>query len=81
MSDSNLKSAAFQLAESTPKYLDKDTLPPISWRQDGDILIVILADGRKIRAPIVQPSRKKADIPVASAQPSPLPAKRPVRKG
>jgi hypothetical protein len=49
---SNLESKAFALAEATPPHLGQPTLPPIKWRQEGDELVVILADGRKVRGPL-----------------------------
>ena len=52
MNEADLKRAAFMLAEHTPEYLGKPTMPPQSWRLDGDTLIVLLADGRKIRSPM-----------------------------
>lgn len=43
---------AMALALNTPSHLGKPTAPPISWRQDGEIVIVVLADGRKVSASI-----------------------------
>lgn len=59
---SDLKAKAYALAEATPPHLGQPTMPPIKWRQEGDELVVILADGRKIRGPLTnypsQPGRK-----------------------
>ena len=59
---SPLEQAAWALAEATPSYLGRPTTPPLSWRLEGDLLIVILADGRKVRGPmpIMQPVRSKS---------------------
>ena len=59
MNDPAFKTAAFNMAENTPEYLGKPTTPPIRWRQEDDILIVILADGRKVRGPIFDRYRDK----------------------
>lgn len=52
MNESHLKSAAYTLAEATPKHLDQPTTPPIHWDLEGDVLRVLLADGREVRAPL-----------------------------
>ena len=59
MNDPIWKSAAYALAEATPKHLDKPTLPPISWRMEGSDLVVLLADGRKVRGPLIDQPRDK----------------------
>jgi len=51
--DPKYKDAAFALAEATPRHLDRPTTPPIHWRLEGDVLRVLLADGRTVRAPLV----------------------------
>ena len=43
---------ATALAASIPPYLDKPTLPPIAWAQNGEIITVILADGRKFSSSV-----------------------------
>jgi len=57
MNDPICKSAAYALAEATPKHLGQPTSPPQGWRLEGADLVVLLADGRKVRqtvgAPIV----------------------------
>jgi hypothetical protein len=45
---------AYALAASTPPYLDKPTIPPLDWHQEGDRVTVILADGRKVSASILE---------------------------
>jgi hypothetical protein len=72
MNEPELKAAAFALAEVTPKHLDRPTIPPISWRLEGDQLRVLLADGRTVRGPIpsvgarhVSPSSPKASSVMA----------------
>ncbi len=40
------------LASHTPAHLGQPTTPPISWAQTGDIVSVVLADGRKVKASI-----------------------------
>jgi hypothetical protein len=52
--DPDLEEAALALAEATPRQLDQPTTPPIHWRLEGDILRVLLADGRTVRAPFAQ---------------------------
>ena len=52
MNETDLKRAAFMLAEHTPEYLGQPTMPPQGWWLDGDTLIVLLADGRKVRSPM-----------------------------
>jgi hypothetical protein len=47
-----LKSMAEALAASTAPWLDKPTTPPISWAQTGDVISVVLADGRKVSATV-----------------------------
>ncbi len=51
MNEPELKSAAFALAEATPRHLDQPTTPPIHWQLEGDQLRVLLADGRTVRGP------------------------------
>ena len=50
--DPKFKAAAFILAEKTPRHLNVPTTPPIHWRLEGEILRVLLADGRTVRAPL-----------------------------
>jgi hypothetical protein len=47
-----LKTMATALASSIPPRLGQPTLPPIAWAQAGEIITVILADGRKVSANI-----------------------------
>jgi hypothetical protein len=47
-----LQAMAEALAASVPEHLGMPTIPPISWAQNGDIVTVILADGRKVSASI-----------------------------
>ena len=63
---SPLEQAAWALAEATPSYLGRPTTPPLSWRLEGDLLIVVLADGRKVRGPmpIPKPVQAKPSRPV-----------------
>jgi hypothetical protein len=84
---------ATALAASQKPHLDRPTIPPISWAQDGGIITVIMADGRKVRATIqdinalmFQPTSEVAPIvgadgvrPEPALQPSP-PARRTRRK-
>ena len=50
--DKRLRELAYALAGGTPAHLGMPTLPPISWAQTGDLVIVVLADGRKVSASI-----------------------------
>ena len=54
LTDPKLKAAAFTLAEKTPRHLNVPTTPPIHWRLEGEILRVLLADGRTVRAPLAE---------------------------
>ncbi|MGD0752825.1 MAG: hypothetical protein ABSA23_15630 [Anaerolineales bacterium] len=47
-----LQVMATALAASIQPHLGQPTIPPISWAQDGDIVHVVLADGRKVSASI-----------------------------
>jgi len=47
-----LKTMATAYAASIPPYLDRPTIPPQAWHQEGEIVTVILADGRKVSANI-----------------------------
>jgi len=67
--DPRFKDAAFEIAEATPRHLDQPTTPPIHWRLEGDLLRVLLADGRTVRAPL--PKAKKAKAP--EVMPAPVP--------
>ena len=91
MNEPTFKAAAYAIAEAAPRHLDQPTTPPIHWRVEGDILRVLLADGRTVRAPIVEaqrfapaPSVKKQievpGFPVASLpvkKEVPVPARKP----
>ena len=57
MNDPAFKTAAYTMAEATSKHLDKPTLPPQGWYLEGANLVVLLADGRKVRGPIVDQKR------------------------
>ena len=57
MNDPAFKTAAYAIAEAAPRHLDQPTTPPIHWRVEGDILRVLLADGRTVRAPIEEAQR------------------------
>ena len=84
MNDPAFKTAAYAIAEAAPRHLDQPTTPPIHWRVEGDILRVLLADGRTVRASIEEAQRnaktpsvkKQIEAPVAS-----LPVRAPVKKG
>ena len=80
------------LAASCPSYLGKPTMPPISWAQNGEIVTVILADGRKVSASVLvinqimfdqglnELPEKFANVeipPLASAQPASKPTAKP----
>ena len=74
LTDPKLKTAAFILAEKTPRHLNVPTTPPIHWRLEGEILRVLLADGRTVRAPLadqvystpVTAAKASSDSPVKS---------------
>ena len=52
MDEKALKSMATILAAHAPSHLGKATTPPVSWSQNGEVVSVILADGRKVSASI-----------------------------
>ena len=76
MNDIALKTKAYTLAESTPRYLDKPTSPPLIWYQEGDQIVIILADGRKVHAPVTidKPKSMPAPIPAKAVNKTPLPS-------
>ena len=72
MNDPTLKAAAFALADQTPRHLDAPTTPPILWRMEGSNLVVVLADGRKVRGPITDqrtPVKKQVEAPKIASLP------------
>ena len=73
--DPKFKAAAFILAEKTPRHLNVPTTPPIHWRLEGEILRVLLADGRTVRAPLAdQVAPKPAPVEkVALPKKDPVP--------
>ena len=64
MNDSNLKAAAYALAQAAPEHLGKPTMPPITWRATSNGIKVILADGRCIYGPatIAPPTTEHIDL-------------------
>ena len=50
MDEKTIKSAAFALAESTPDHAGKSASPPISFWMEGEDLVILCADYRKVRA-------------------------------
>lgn len=57
MNNPAFKTAAYTMAENTPPHLGQPTLPPQGWVLEGANLVVLLADGRKVRGPIVDQKR------------------------
>jgi hypothetical protein len=70
-SPKKLQELATALAASIPPYLDKPTIPPLDWHQEGDRVTVILADGRKVGAKIQEINELMFSQGVASS-PKPL---------
>jgi len=52
MDTKSLAAKATALAASQPSHLGQPTIPPMDWHQEGEILTVIMADGRKVSASI-----------------------------
>jgi hypothetical protein len=52
MENKSLVAKATALAASQPSHLGQPTIPPLDWHQEGEILTVIMADGRKVSANI-----------------------------
>jgi hypothetical protein len=48
-----VKEMAQALAASIPPHLGQPTTPPLAWHQTGEIVVVILADGRKVSATVL----------------------------
>lgn len=66
------KAAAYWLADHTP-ILKDPVSPPIRWRMEGDVLRVLMADGRTFRKPL-------AEIEAAmKSEPKPVPVEKPKR--
>jgi hypothetical protein len=63
MNEPELKDLAFKIAETAPRHLDKPTSPPIHWQKEGNVLRVLLADGRTVRGPIPSVGSKRAKYP------------------
>ncbi|TSA54228.1 MAG: hypothetical protein D4R38_02710 [Dehalococcoidia bacterium] len=89
MNEPELKTTAYFLAEHTPQHLGQPTTPPIHWDLEGDILRVLLADGREVRAPYSASKVEAAfkavmAIPKRSTEtvtpPPPHPTPKPARK-
>jgi hypothetical protein len=57
MNIKSLEAMATALAASIPPHLGRPTIPPIDWHQEGEIVTVILADGRKVSASILEINR------------------------
>jgi hypothetical protein len=54
MDEKIIKVIAFALAEATPDHAGRSASPPQSWRMEGEEIVVLCADGRKVRGPIAQ---------------------------
>ena len=67
MNDPAFKTTAYHMAEKTLQHLGQPTLPPQGWYLEGANLVVLLADGRKVRGPIVDQLREI--VPTAKAKP------------
>ena len=70
--DNSLKSAAEDLAKAQPDYAGRSAYPPLNYWVDGNELVVLCADGRKVRGPLpvaatkklIPTARPKAEAPV-----------------
>ena len=58
-----LKLAAEALAKATPDYAGQSAFPPLQWWMEGDELVVLCADGRKVRQACPRPSLPQAGRP------------------
>lgn len=65
-----VKVAAYALAGATPDHAGRSASPPQSWRLEGEVIVVLCADGRKVRAPVAQ--FVGADLRVRPPKPSPI---------
>jgi hypothetical protein len=75
--DDPLKLAAEALAKATPDYAGKSAYPPQEWWMEGDELVVLCADGRKVRQAVPPPEpaagRQAAQPKAVQPDPSPTP--------
>ena len=70
MNESELEKAALWLAEHTPILRDPVS-PPIRWVMEGDILRVLMADGRTFRKPLADiKAALQAEKQAAKAHPA-----------
>ena len=70
MNESELEKAALWLADHTPILRDPVS-PPIRWVMEGDILRVLMADGRTFRKPLAEiKAALLAEKPAKSGTPS-----------
>ena len=58
MNDPAFTTAAYTMADKTPPHLGQPTMPPQGWYLEGANLVVLLADGRKVRGPIIDQKRE-----------------------
>ena len=61
--DKSLKDAACDLARSQPDYAGHSAFPPQAWWIEGEELVVLCADGRKVRSaapPAAAPKKASA---------------------
>ena len=61
--DKSLKDAACDLARSQPDYAGHSAFPPQAWLIEGEELVVLCADGRKVRSaapPAAAPKKASA---------------------
>ena len=72
MDEKTLKAVAFALAEATPDHAGRSASPPQSWRLEGEVIVVLCADGRKVRGPIAQYVGARH---VSPSSPKPSPAR------
>src|SRR5512136_1395521 len=70
MDEKTLKVAAYALAGATPDHAGRSASPPQSWRLEGEVIVVLCADGRKVRAPVAQYVAARQFSP-SSPKPSP----------
>ena len=75
MNDPAFTTAAYTMAEKTPPHLGQPTMPPQGWYLEGANMVVLLADGRKVRGPIVDQKREKI-VPAETVK-KPLPPPKP----
>jgi hypothetical protein len=63
MSEQKYKAQAEALTKQTPDHLGFSAFPPQGWSVEGEEIIVLCADGRKVRGPLLALADKVMTLP------------------